>query len=587
MTAPTAPRSGPLARNQYREGQILRASDLLRESDYFLARDRQHNALAHGPGILQGLTLVATETGSETPVTEQMLIDNGPRPIDLAVEAGVGIDWIGRLLIVPRKAPVGLQLATRPSPLDEGSYSLGLYFKRPVPPKDPDTLDACHALARNQLLEESYELRLARFDPNVPEPDLDPGTVYDGPTDDSVFPRPLLLGLVEWDGKAFVGYSTAVRRYAPVRAHIVRAPNDRAELELRDESEQFAVRFARMPAAGDPNPFVPGVMEDRLTLDEEGRLWVRQGASVGREGIDFRVSPDTTISSRWRAELETTEPGATFRKDLANPPKVLAGDAYAPGAKELRVVLQREAGANAGTGRNRVVVGLEDAAGEFQPALVVYDQPPVDAQHGFAVVEVCGDMYIRGTAFVHSVAKLPETGDTSEQLDLILQQLAGPLAGVFRAFLLSDTTWLQEFGTALAQRIGTLGSVRTEFVNALLADAGFANAVTAGAVAAAVPQAVNTAVPQAVAQAAAQAGPAALAFLQQPANARALVVALADALDEPGGGNALPGDTGARLLAALYRRLFRNHPTLRTQISNSATPGGEKTAIDNALSWLP
>src|SRR5688500_18796203 len=90
-------RNTPVARNRYSEGQILHARDLERESDYFLVRDRQHNALAHGPGILTGLQLAAYEMGTETAVLPSSLTE--PTELDLWITPGAAIDTMGRFVI--------------------------------------------------------------------------------------------------------------------------------------------------------------------------------------------------------------------------------------------------------------------------------------------------------------------------------------------------------------------------------------------------------------------------------------------------------------------------------------------------------
>ncbi|HEX2203709.1 MAG TPA: hypothetical protein VHG91_10440, partial [Longimicrobium sp.] len=122
--------SAPLARNDYREGQVLRARDLERESGYFLARDRQHAALAHVPGILRGLQLRVFEAGTENAVTPDDLAKKGPLPLDLFVEAGVAVDGYGRLVGVPRREQLRAELATSPSLLREGRYRVELLYDR-------------------------------------------------------------------------------------------------------------------------------------------------------------------------------------------------------------------------------------------------------------------------------------------------------------------------------------------------------------------------------------------------------------------------------------------------------------------------
>jgi hypothetical protein len=568
---PTGPaRTTPLARNRYEEGQILRARDLERESDYFLARDRQHNGLAHGYGILLGLELVATEAGSEKPVTEADLSQSGPKPIDLAMKLGAAIDGLGRLLVVSRRVAVSRDLATLPSVLPPDTYRLELVYRHGATRRGTVTAGPCDEGSRAGVVEEIYKLRLTRFDPANPEPALDLGAVLDGPVDNPNLESPILIGAVEWSGTAWVGYSTRRRVYAPVQAQRVHAPHHRAEVELFDGNARLAVRFAQMPAPGAPDPFTPGPMQDRLRIDEEGAVWVAADASVGPDGIGFRreSDPANPENSRWRIQTLTSDPGAQFGLDPAGNP--LAVGAYAPGNRELRVLFQRE---GSDTGKHRVVIGhVDENGGAFEPALVIYDRPKQGEGTGDATVDVWGDLHVRGTAWLNAAARRPtQPGPGIDELDMLLRQLAGPFAGAFRVFLTSDAQWLQDFAAAMAAQIAQPGGVRTAFINALVADAGFVNAVTTAAVG----QAVAQAVPQAV------------AAVQNPANVPGLVAAITSAIDTPAAGDpALPQDFGSALLAALYRRLLSNNPVLKNQIIASV-PAGEQASVTTALQWLP
>ncbi|MBI4519975.1 MAG: hypothetical protein HY701_04010, partial [Gemmatimonadetes bacterium] len=258
---------------------------------------------------------------------------------------------------------------------------------------------------------------------------------------------------------------------------------------------------------------------------------------------------------------------------------------YAAGDRELRVVFQRESGQFSGTGRHRVVVGMLNSDGTFDPAVVVYDQPPEDTGRGFGVVEICGDLYVRGTAFIHSVRKAPDSGDPNEQLDFILRQLAGPLAGAFRAFLTSDPQWLEEFAAVMAAKIGQAGAIQNAVIAALTASTTFTNNV----INAAVTQAVAQAVPAAVTQAVAQAVPAAVAAVQQTGNLTNILNAAAALLDDTTGGSSqpLPADLSAKILAAMYRRLAYD-PNLKNQIINSLPAlSSERGWVTQALDWLP
>lgn len=582
-------RTSPVARNDYREGQILRARDLERESDYFLARSRQHNALAHGPGILVGLGLRGFERGTEEAVTPEELAAGGPAPLDLVITGGAAIDPLGRLIVVPKRKAVGRELATSPSTLPVGSYRLELLYARSGAggASGADAQSPCGPGGGNGdghgLIREGYDLRLVEHDFRAGPPEEAVGAVLDGPVDEPSLDHPVVLGVVEWDGQDYVGYSSTGRHYAPVTAQRIRSADGRTRVELRDPLGRFAVRMASLPEPDDPEPFEPEPFEDRLILDEKGDVWVGGALSVGPDGVGFRLSGTSTTRSDWRMEYRESDPGAPFRKKKIPTPQdqpedvLLGADEYVAGARELRIQIQREGSADAGSGQHRVVVGLRNPDGTVDPALVVYDQVPTDSGRGFGVVEVLGDLYVRGTSFLHSASKLPETGDTNEQLDFILRQLAGPVAGIFRAFLTSDPDWLAEFGEVMAQEITGTQTIRDQFVAALLAEPSFVDAVVDEAV----DQAVSQAVPQAVADA--------VGAIKQTANVQDLLDRAAEVLDAPKLGSPdLPQDTGAALLAALYRRLMRAS-NVRSDVEGAAhtTPGAnEGAAVAEALAWL-
>src|SRR5688572_19990629 len=113
-------RNTPVARNRYSEGQILHARDLERESDYFMVRDRQHNALAHGKGILHGLEVVAFKRGTEEAVSDEELELGKEEDLDIFINSGVAIDGLGRLLIVPKREQLTIDSALLPGPLRDG-----------------------------------------------------------------------------------------------------------------------------------------------------------------------------------------------------------------------------------------------------------------------------------------------------------------------------------------------------------------------------------------------------------------------------------------------------------------------------------
>ena len=63
-----------LERVNYFSGQLLSASDLKAEQEYFLARLRRHNRYLHGWGVVSGLT-VSVANSSEVVITSGVAID--------------------------------------------------------------------------------------------------------------------------------------------------------------------------------------------------------------------------------------------------------------------------------------------------------------------------------------------------------------------------------------------------------------------------------------------------------------------------------------------------------------------------------
>jgi hypothetical protein len=87
--------SGPeLVRPRYREGQQLTADDLGTEQDYLLATRREHDGIAHHPGIAHGLGLSAQTSG-------------------FTVAPGVAVDGNSRAIALP--SPVRLRWADLPA----------------------------------------------------------------------------------------------------------------------------------------------------------------------------------------------------------------------------------------------------------------------------------------------------------------------------------------------------------------------------------------------------------------------------------------------------------------------------------------
>jgi hypothetical protein len=523
--------------------------------------------------------LIANERGTEKAVQPGSL--TAPKELDLAITPGAAIDTIGRLVIVPKRATLKLDFAKRGGIFAPGTYRVELLYSH----ADRETNgSSASASIRNgceggtagnggSKLVETYRIELVKFDPSLPLPELDRGAVLDGPIDDPTVRAPVILGLVDWNGTDYVGYSMPGRVYAPVHAERVQGPSEMAELELQDALGRLAFRTAKLPPPDAPDPFTPIDMTDRFRVDHNGAVWVPSEVSVGPDGVRFRqesnpVSPENT---KWQIGTLTEVAGANFNQDAAG--KRLTGNAYAPGRRELRVVFQREGTNN---GRHRIVIGhVDDTGGAFEPALIVYDRGPTPAPDisGSATVEVWGDLYVRGTAWLtRAERRPPDNVATNDEFDALLRQLAGPFAAAFRVFLKSDPEWLAEFGGVMANSIKNDATLRAQFVSeigtALTNDVAFRNNLL-GAISAAIISLVDTALSSALAD---------------PVKVRPAIRSMARALDiAPGSSSPLPTDDGSAILAALLRRLTRDFPNVRDQVFNSMDTNAEEDTVRSLM----
>lgn len=590
-------RNTPVARNRYSEGQILQARDLERESDYFMVRDRQHNALAHGPGILTGLQLTAYEMGTETAVLPGTLTQ--PTELDLWITPGAAIDTMGRFVIVPKRARLQTEFAKRGGDFAAGTYRVELLYSHADRELATSTGngngnrsgggngDGCAPAAASNAgksrnadkLAEAYRIELIKYDPAAPMPELARGAVLDGPVDDPTARAPVVLGLVDWNGANYVGYSATGRVYAPVTAQRVQAPDGRAELNLEDTFRRLTFRTAALPPADAEDPFTPVAMTDRFRVDEDGNVWVPAEVGVGSEGVRFRrdKNPVSPEDSKWRVHTRIGDPGADYGKDAAGT-ALKVDDPYVEGRRELRVQFQRD-GLN--KGRQRIVVGHVDQNGDdFQPALVVYDRLPSAGGTGSATVEVWGDLFVRGTAWLHAAALRPPDENPAEEMDLLLRQLAGPFAGAFRLFLTSDEDWLNQFASVIANRIQSDPTLGPQLVNlivpVLIASPTFQQAIAAQ---------LNATID---AKVAAGVSTALAAALSDQAKMLTAAQTMAQALDVGmAGSNPLPADPGAMLMTALIRRLLRRFPQTRDEIHAAMEPVNEQAAVKNFFnSWI-
>jgi hypothetical protein len=82
-----------LKRNNFFAGKLLAAEDLTSEQDYFLGKQRRHNRLLHGRGIVSGLEVSASGDS-------------------LTVSQGFALDGLGNEILLPE--PYSLQLKRDP-----------------------------------------------------------------------------------------------------------------------------------------------------------------------------------------------------------------------------------------------------------------------------------------------------------------------------------------------------------------------------------------------------------------------------------------------------------------------------------------
>lgn len=427
---------GEVKRNVYEDGQVLSAAALRRESEYFLARDRQHTVLCHISGILLGLRVVA---------------DGG----EFFVERGAAVDDFGRLIVVPVREPITPAYATSPVLLDSGIHQVELLYdlyRSGSNGKDPCTD------THNETLQEGYRLRITSNISSLKRR----ATNLDPPPDTPNAEASIVLGTIHWDksSRAYSDPSDSGRLYAGVVGDLVAGAGGTAALLLPDEEGKLSLRMAATDTPAVPSSLT--VDDELLTVQRDGSIWAKGKVSAGAGGLHVRPDEDHPSGS-WSISLHHDAAGKAF--DPA------AGDSSDPGEMELRVVF---AGESTPTGKRRVVIGTGEGSG-FTPAVVVYDG---GENLQSIAVEVKGDLYVRGTLTLNKVTKQSSGED---EFLTILGQLFGPLAEVVRTFMLSNKDWLRDvfaaldddFRQDLADRMNTArlrSYLATEIVDAGLKD---------------------------------------------------------------------------------------------------------------------
>ncbi len=144
LTRPTGVASLPkLRRNGYFEGQVLSAEDFEMEQNYFLEKQRLHNRLLHGSGVVTGLEVSIGRAC-------------------VAVQPGGALDCLGNMVCV-------LEVTSFPPPND-GNRALYVVLRYreceedsvPVPGKPCRSEE--DAMAPSRIVE-SFELALCPEDP--------------------------------------------------------------------------------------------------------------------------------------------------------------------------------------------------------------------------------------------------------------------------------------------------------------------------------------------------------------------------------------------------------------------------------------
>ena len=120
-------------RNRYFAGRLLSAEDFAAEQQYFLSKNRLHNRLLYGSGIVAGLSCKL----------------DGQK---LRIEPGVAIDCAGREIVVSDPVEVDLQQNL------PGPYVCLRYVEREVEPIAVLGAPDSEKLKEMQFVEESFEL---------------------------------------------------------------------------------------------------------------------------------------------------------------------------------------------------------------------------------------------------------------------------------------------------------------------------------------------------------------------------------------------------------------------------------------------
>lgn len=376
VPAASAEHQAVVLRPRFREGQLLRSSDLTSQQDYLIAMRRRHVLRAHRWGIVAGLRLQ-------------------PRPDGFDVESGVAIDGFGRELCVEEPAVVD---GGRFDDLETDLLDVWLVY-RAVPLGPPvrgreDCGPGTHGRVREEArLCLTPATRAEQVDPFAPmgAPSARiglPPEALDGSQDQGDWP--VYLGRVRREEAGFAVVQASLAYAGLVGEQVLSpAPGSRSgwpRLQVGAERVGDARRFAvSLPAAaggladrlaigGDGNTSIQGNAAVEAIEEDTGEEWdvrVTRATDGDAGGLGFTPMPDPP---------KVAWPYRVYRTRLKEPPP------DGPTFDELRI----EGGSPGGKGDPtafRVAIGHATLDGPFQACLTV------DAG---CTVSIAGDLKIEG-----------------------------------------------------------------------------------------------------------------------------------------------------------------------------------------------
>jgi hypothetical protein len=350
--APEKPRPAIL-RVRHREGQRVRASDLLDEQAFHIAARRRHYLGAHDWGIVRGLKLVPASDG-------------------IVIQPGFAVDGYGRELIVARA--VSLPAADLQDCFGSAASDSGEMLDVWLAYRQGDPHGARRSVHSDVILTpHSASSPDSASPPGVPSADLSFGAHQALYGDAPVRAFPVYLGSIRKQGDTLEIVSNEKPRTTRLFAGSVTSPDGRTRLVLGDERADDPRRFAVVMAAGD-------LVVERMVINKRGGLTlrgklelerVRQSQPEAAAGVDdcrrpalpdarslsvrFSPAPTPTSPQPWRIYTTRVTEGEGDDKRHYH---------------ELRIELFHP-GKYGNAHDYRLQVGVSDG-GVFKPAFAVY-----------------------------------------------------------------------------------------------------------------------------------------------------------------------------------------------------------------------